>query len=304
MKYTLITLIILYTFIILFILIIIICCILPVNNLIYINCERFSNKNDDFIAITYETDANNEELNNLIKMFQKNNYNYNILGNGDVWNSWYGRSQSYINYINTLDSNTYIILCDARDVIVNQPFDVFIETALRIRNKYGDKIIVGTEKGCCTGSLNDNIYRAKNIPNTVTDFQELYINQQKENSTKYNDYKFDYINFGLMFGKAYEFINLFNHLNIQPDQDDQALLNKVYYENPELLYLDHNQELFSNASNSNSYPIRPTDDNYCHYEWDIDHNAFKNIYTNTYPCIIQTPGKNWQCYNFLVEKIV
>ena len=292
---------IIHYFIILLILIILFISLLPVNYL-YPNYEYF-NDNIKFIAITYETEANNSELQNLINMFKKHMYNYKVLGNGDVWNSWHGRAQSYINYISTLDANTYIILCDARDVVVNQPFDVFIHTALKIRNTHGEKIIIGTEKGCCTGG-SDDVYRANNIPANITDFQQLYIEQQKQNALKYNTHNFNYINFGLMFGKAHEFITLFDALNIQPGDDDQGLISKVYYENPDLLYLDHNQELFSNASNHNSRPILPNDENFCHYEWDTNINAFKNIYTNTVPCLIQSPGKNWQCYEFLIEKLI
>ena len=268
--------------------------------------ECFSNlpkyNNTNLIAITYDTDTHNNEVNNLTKMFQKNNYKYKVLGNGDVWNGWYGRSQAYITYMNTLDNNKYVILCDGRDVVVNCSSHIFLQTAFKLREKNGDKIIVGTEKGCCTGDLN-NIYRANNIPNNITNFQELYMEQQRQNSAKYNNYKFDYINFGLMFGKVDEFKNLFNVLNIQPDQDDQALLHKHYYENPDLLYLDHNQELFSNSSYNYNRFDKPGD-NLCYYEWDNEFKAFKNMISNTIPCIIHVPAKNWECYNSLIDKLL
>jgi len=272
------------------------------------SCESFTNftpkQNLDInlIAITYETDTNNNEVNNLTKLFEKNNYKYKVLGNGDVWNGWYGRSQAYINYINTLDADTYVILCDGRDVLVNQPSNIFLQTALKIRKTHGNKVIVGTEKGCCTGNL-DNIYRANNIPNNITNFQELYMEQQRQNSAKYNDYKFDYINFGLMFGKVDEFKKLFNILDVQPDQDDQALLHKIYYENPDILYLDHNQELFSNSSYNFNRFDKPGDE-MCYFHWDNDLKVVKNTITNTVPCIIHIPAKNWDCYNKLINKLL
>ena len=268
------------------------------------NIEHFISSRLNYIkvlAITYDTDVNNPHINNLINMFTKYNYNYTVLGNGDTWNGWYGRALAYKEYINTLDDNTYILLCDGRDVVINQDSSTFIKKILECRISNGNRIIVGTETGCCTIPMPDIIYKAKNITENINFILE-YIRQQKSGN-KYNN-AFNYINFGLMCGKAVEFKNLFNILNIQPGEDDQAILHKLYYEDPKLLILDYNQEILSNASHDKNSLIKYDNTEFCYYKWDSIKLAFKNTITNTYPSVIQTPAKNWDCYKLLANKLL
>jgi len=271
---------------------------------LYLTISSFINTYS-FLVVCYENEEN-ENTNNLIKLFEKNNYNYKIVGYGEKWNGWYGRSIAYYNFLNTLPKNTYILLCDGRDVLVNEKYNKFIKKALKIRYFNGDKIIVGTEEGCCTTSLN-NVYKAKNI--ISDDFIGEYMEQQKQNSiNKGINNKLYYINFGLLFGTAGQLVTLFNKLNIQPEDDDQALLHKLYYEEPDLLFLDHNHELFSNASHlsnkdyENSRVEITSDEDICYYTF--VNGRFKNTRTGTYPSIIQTPAKNWDCYNYLLKKLL
>lgn len=284
-----------FSLITLFIVIVIVIIII----IIYKNSLNNKNKitsHNKLLVVTYETDANNPHVNNLRKMLEKNNYNYTILGNETLWQGWYGRSVSYITYLNTLEDNIYILLCDGRDVIINQNNTIFLQKALELRKKNNNKIIVGAEEGCCTYNL-DDIYRAKNIDKDIN-FIELYKSQQKQDSLKYNNDTFYYINFGMMFGTVYEFKRLFKLLNIQHNQDDQGLLHKLYYENPDLLYIDHNQELFSNIIND-IYTK-----NTCYFSYDTNTRCFKNNRTNTYPSIIHTAGKFWDCYKYIVNKLI
>ena len=266
--------------------------------------SSFKGTLDNFVAVTYEN-ADDPQTKNLIHQFEKLNYNYKILGYGENWDGWYGRAMSYINYLKTLPPEIYVLLCDGRDVLINQDYNTFISKALEIRDKNNNKIIVGTEEGCCMGSLN-SVYKAKNINENI-DFIDLYMKQQKENSlSKKIKNKFYYINFGLLFGKASQLLDLFYLLNIQPGNDDQALLHKIYYENPDLLFLDHNHELFSNASHElKGFRVDISKkSNLCYYKWDQSKYMFLNTITNTYPSILQTPGKNWGCYKYLASKLL
>ena len=82
---------------------------------------RFTNRsNIDFLVLTYDNDVNNPNVQNLVKLLDKNNYKYKILGNGEKWNGWHGRLNSYIKFMETLNSDTYLVVCDARDVLVNE----------------------------------------------------------------------------------------------------------------------------------------------------------------------------------------
>lgn len=259
---------------------------------------------NDFLVVCYETDIKDEHVQNLIKMLEKNNYKYKIIGNGEKWTSWYGRAVGYMKFLKTLPPNTYVMLCDGRDVLVNEDSNTFIDKALRLRQLHNNQIIIGTEPGCCTGNLSAP-YKAYNIK-PGEDFVQKYMEQQRNNAASKgvtND--FYYINFGLMFGTANQIYNFIQMLDIKPGLDDQALSHKIYYEQPDLLFLDHNHELFSNASHVNfGRVIIKENENLCYFKWDPATNTFKNSVTNTHPSIIQTPGKNWNCYKYLIKKLL
>jgi uncharacterized protein YxeA len=263
--------------------------------IIIINFKKSSfTNNNDFIAITYENDASEKNTNNLIRMFEKNGYNYKVLGNGEKWDGWYGRLNAYNNYIKTLDPGTYILLCDGRDVIVNENYRTFINKAI---NMYEEtKIIIGTEQQCCT-PLNNDVYRAKSIKEGEN-VEKIYKQYMKEKGLEKSDKDFYHLNFGMMFGKASDFINLFKLMDIKPGNDDQSLAYKLYYENPDLFLPDYNQELLSNAAHKWGFFSL---NNTCFFNW--SGNRWINTITSTTPSIIQTPGKNWDCYNKLLNKL-
>jgi hypothetical protein len=174
----------------------------------------------------------------------------------------------------------------------------------KLRKLHNNQIIIGTEPGCCTGDLSAP-YKAYNI-RPGDDFVDKYMEQQRDNAKSKNvKNDFYYINFGLIFGTANQLYNLIQMLDIKPGLDDQALAHKIYYEHPELLFLDHNQELLSNASHVNFGRVMiKENDNLCYFKWDSSTNSFKNSVTNTHPSIIQTPGKNWNCYKYLIKKLL
>jgi hypothetical protein len=252
-----------------------------------------------FLAITYENEINNKNTLNLLKMFENNNYKYKLLGSGDIWDGWYGRLNSYLSFIKTIpDKDTFILICDGRDVIVNQEYSIFIKKALDIWNN--GKIIIGTEKPCCT-LLNNPGYISNNINTTdltPLKLKSIYKNNMEKRST--SNSKFDYLNFGMLFGKCKDFIYLFELMDIKPGQDDQSLVYKIYYDHPELFTPDFNQTLFSNASHRDNNEYKNAKDSeLCFYE--MKNGSIYNIKTNTIPSLIQTPGKNWDCYNKLLS---
>lgn len=276
----------------------------------FIYCKNnFTNTKFNFLALSYETDPNDVHADNLKRMFIKNKYPYKILGNNETWRNWSGRAESYKKYLKTLDPDIYILLCDARDVLINRSHDDFIEIALKLRNDNNNKIIIGTEDGCCVGA-NDNTYKAKNITDDQgKDYLRIYMNQQENNSkSKGINNKFYYINFGLIFATAAQLVDLFEKLNVVENNDDQGLTHKLFYENPDLLFLDHAHVLFSNAGHrpgENAHvPKLGTNMELCYFKWDDTKKQFYNTLTNTYPIIIQTPGKNWDCYKYIAKKLI
>jgi hypothetical protein len=240
--------------------------------------------NTNFIAITYDNSNTLTNTENLKTLFEKKNYNYIILGKGEKWNGWYGRVKAYskaINdiYDNNYDNDNYILLCDGRDVLINENFDEFFEKAVKLCKKNNQKIIFGAERHCCAGNsgINNNNYY-KDIMKDIA-----------KNKTQYDYY---YLNFGLIFGKIDNIKIFLDTIDIKPNDTDQSLAVIEFCNNNNDKYtLDYNQELFSNNSGE------------CKLEWDFNLKKFKHTVTNTFPSILHFPGGNWDCYKKCCEKL-
>jgi hypothetical protein len=220
-------------------------------------------------------------------MLEKNNYNYKFIGVNEKWDGWYGRLNSYLNFIRNLDPDTFLVLCDARDVLINQDSSSFISKAIKM---YNNKVIFGVEMKCCTINItfffNNKSKKRKN---------KKYIKYMKEKAMEKSGQDYYYsLNFGLQFGKAKDIIKLFELMNIQPGDDDQGLAYKVFYEYPDIIELDYKNNLFSNCVD-----LEKTDEI---YKW--NNNEWISLKTGSVPSFIQTPGKNWECYNKLLEKLI
>ncbi len=251
--------------------------------------EHFEN-NNNFIALVYENEENTPTT-NLVKLFEKFNYNHKILGKNAKWEGWYGRTQEYLKELNNLDKESYVLICDGRDVLINQHFDIFFKKAVEMYNKY-NTIIFSSELYCCNGY--DHFPVEKNNENFDNN-KDIFMKFMKEQAYKIiPDYKYDYyyLNFGVMFGKVKDAINIFTSIEIKPGQDDQGLTQRLFYRNPNILHLDYNQELFTNISYA------------CDFDWDEELKQYKLKKTNTYPSILHFPGKHFSCYDTIKEKLI
>lgn len=249
------------------------------------NFEEDISKNN-FVTVIYEN-TEGTTTTNLIKLLKKFGYNYRIVGFGNEWNGWYGRLQNYQKFVNMIDDDVYVLFCDGRDVLVNTNYSDFIEKA---KNMYKNKIIFGSETHCCNGIENlREESMDQNIP--IKDIYVKYMEDLAHKTINNYKYKYFYLNFGLIFGKAKDFKHFFKALNIQPGDDDQGLATRELYRNPDLYQLDYNQELFSNMIHT------------CDYVWDESKKMFKHTITGTYPSILHFPGKNFECYNKILDKL-
>ena len=260
--------------------------------------EKYDNTINDFIYITYETDKNNTNLNFLLFLINKYKYpNYKVLGVGETWNDWYGRLTSYKNFIESINLEKFVLITDARDVLVNEPYEDFIKKAKKLYYDNNSRVICGAEQVCCTADHNGTA-RSKNIDINIKDYIKDVYKPFMEAKGKDNFYK--YIQFGLLFGKAKDLLNLFKAMDLKPGGDDQTTLYKTFYENPDILTIDYSGIIFSNAPNLKKIPIVGT----CFYKWDYDNKSFRNTKTNNIPSLIQTPGQYWNCYYFLLKKLI
>lgn len=242
---------------------------------------------DDIMVLCYENeDIKTTNTHNLQFLLHFLNYKYvYFCGQNEIWTSWKGRLESYIKVLNSLDRNVFIILCDGRDVLPNIRYPIFKERALAMYNSTGRKVIFSAEKNCCTGHLGENqALKAKH-----TQIMENYMAESfKVVSTDHM-----YLNFGLAFGKANDFLRLFALLENKDkyDFDDQAEM-AIAKQKFDAVTMDYDEILFSNLS----------DNEKCNLQMNNLTCLLKNNNFGTYPAFIHFPGKN-PCYKDACKKI-
>jgi len=162
------------------------------------------------------------------------------------------------------------------------------------------------------------------------------MNKYKLNITDKN-YPITKLNFGMMVGININVLKMLKLFNMKPGEDDQHLASEFFYMRPEMVILDYTQILLSNTGykhsfrkctsqtmNNNYYNVNFNDhlnkhDEYINmnvyttedipeqgimYGFDIQFLKYFFTYDNiiSYPCFIQSPGKDWNCYNELLYK--
>jgi hypothetical protein len=248
----------------------------------YFKTREYFEQNINFTAITYENSETPTNTDNLKTLFENGGYNYKIVGKNKNWDGWYGRLIDYSKEVdNIYTSNNhdhYILLCDGRDVVINEKYDDFIQKAIEMYNKNNKTIIFGAERHCCAG-------------NSGVNSDDKYKNLMKDIAKDKTENDYYYLNFGLIFGKVADIKTFFEILNIQPGDTDQSLAVVEFCNNPHKYSLDYDQEIFCNNSGE------------CKLEWDDNLKKFKNTNTNTYPSILHFPGGNHECYKQCTEKL-
>jgi hypothetical protein len=68
------------------------------------------------LVVTYDN-APNEFTYYFTKTLNRQEWDYKIVGEGEVWEGWQTRMKAYRNYLYTLPDEKIVVLSDARDVV-------------------------------------------------------------------------------------------------------------------------------------------------------------------------------------------
>ena len=171
-------------------------------------------------------------------------------------------------------------------------------------------------------------------------FKEKFLEANIKYNLGITDLKYPIIklNFGMMVGLCGSVLKMLKLFDMRPGEDDQHLASEFFYSRPEMVILDYTQILLSNTAykhsfrkctaktmNNTHYNINFNDhlndhDEYVDmdvytredipeqgimYGFDIEHLKYFFTYENiiNFPCFIQSPGKDWNCYNELLYRL-
>jgi hypothetical protein len=222
----------------------------------------------------YENSDTPTRTQNLEKLLQAYHYKYEIVGKGHEWDGWYGRVSKYREHINQIeDDETYVLISDGRDVLINEEYNTFIKKAIDMYKQNGDSIIFSSETGCC------------NIGGEYKGSREEYIekirNKFRELKPHDNESPYIYLNYGVIFGKCKDFKKMYDIMDMQPNYDDQGTIVLRITENKFGDFtLDYQTYLFSSLVGDQ------------HLDWHDSEHKYFNATTGTYPSVLHFTGKN------------
>lgn len=108
-------------------------------------------------VVIYETDINDVHLKKLELMLKKHGYDYKVLGQGVQWQGFGTKILGFNEYYKSLltsgrdFSETVILQIDARDVLVNEGPEEFLE---KYNKYYNGQLVLSGEKACCVQPMN------------------------------------------------------------------------------------------------------------------------------------------------------
>ena len=290
---------------------------------------------DDVHVLMYETDATLEAQSNTPLHFftersQLANLKTTVYGNNLDFRGFGDKYQNLRPLLEIVNKDTLIILADARDVALNVPededmaiaaVDHFVENFKVMTKNTPNAVVLSAESQCCvsamshahpgeyfdpvtgkrnkracySGAGNCGWSENENISSWVNFMQQRAFNETGlKNVADIGDM---YLNAGLMAGYPKDLINLLNVMDIDPYEDDQAVLTGLMYTYPEMIILDYGQEMFGN----NQWTRGVADG--CVFEGHGSESPLFHLETQTQPLMIHTPGKFYACLDIIIEAL-
>lgn len=203
------------------------------------------------LVISYENDfMNNENSKTFEKTLIKNDWEYKIIGEGDKWEGFQTKINSYYKYLQQLDINKIIILSDARDVFCVRSPLCFTNSINKLTN-IDEKIIVSAEIFLCGHTDWDEEKIAKYLLLNPNYFWQgiMMDNYWKTKLANISELPLrKYLNSGLIVGKVKNLIKAFEWIIINKYTDDQHGFSNYANKFPECIKLDINAEILHTST--------------------------------------------------------
>jgi len=195
----------------------------------------------------------------LVESCKKNNMELTVLGFGEKWKGFNWKFKLMRTYLSTLPLNDIACFIDGYDVICTRDLQFMTSAFNELKNKYNCKIITGYH-------CNINPFFRK--------VEHLFFSNSINSGT--------YIG---TVGDTIEMLNILDRIDSGNNADDQAILNKYYNMNKNIIYIDKKNELFSTLHSYKRFEL----DKYYNI---IDNKVFlKN--TSIQPFFIHAPNANY-----------
>jgi len=177
------------------------------------------------LVLSYDNNMN-ENSYFYMNTLDKNNWEYIIVGQGDKWENFMTRVNSYLTFLKTLPSEKIVILTDCRDVACCRPPKAFIKAF----QSFGKKMIVSMEL-FCEGYMD-------RPDNFIGEWQCVALTPYWNYHEIKNLPHRKYVNNGLICGKVIDLIHNLEWAINNNYKDDQFALGNYVNTFPERVVLD------------------------------------------------------------------
>jgi hypothetical protein len=185
------------------------------------------------IVITYDNMLNTNSS-FFLETLRANSWNYNHVGNGEVWRGFLNKLHGYNNAVKSMPPNTVVILSDSRDVVCTRSPDAFLEGFAT----FGDKIVISMEL-FCEGHM---------TPDKTSGFQCIPLTKYWNHCNYQHKPNRQFCNSGLIAGRAKDLCDMLTWIIENNYTDDQLGVCNYMNTFPEKVYGDVNAELLHTSS--------------------------------------------------------
>ena len=247
-----------------------------------------------------------------------------VLGAGEEWAGFSRKWKAVLTYCKRLPKDAIVMVTDARDVLCNRNHGRLV-TAFNRVSKDGEKVVFGSEVGCCVDPMREyppgaflskqggrKLRKAENSARwyahggdggdgDVDDMWYSWFRRQRPKGCTTSSFA---LNAGLGVATARAWTQMIPRLKIKSSwEDDQTLWSSLMYIAPEKITLDYGTKIFTNTN--------VWDPEGCFMTFDTRRGSWRNKRTRTYSYVIQTPGAPydqykdtaWSCYMEMYKKL-
>ena len=226
---------------------------------------------DDVVVLMYETDAAlPDDPTSPLHFFQERaklaNLQTTVFGSNNDYQGFGDKYTPLKPMLETMDKDQLVILADARDVLLNVPaneavatlaIDNFVEAFEDLTYDAPNAVVMSAEAQCCVAAM------AHNAPSDYFDpitkertmracasgsddcpwFQSEYLDEWQNwmkdlaFETTGEDLSEVYLNAGLMAGYPDDILNLLEVADMNPSEDDQAVLSGLMHQFLSLIHI-------------------------------------------------------------------
>lgn len=246
-----------------------------------------------------------------------------VIGMGTHFGGFSSKHHLAIQRLSAMDADDLVILSDYADVVLNpgrgQPGTAFCgfrdEYRKLVANRSKDAVVMSAEAQCCVGALSyaqpgafiglnkSKAVRKSRACNSGASgcmglgadrsWRDFMENEAAKNG--YNNTQYPYLNAGLMAGRAGALASMLSEIQLDAEEDDQAVMTDMMVAFPERFVLDYDQKLFGNAR----WPKQSAG---CIFKMDQT-GFFQQTETGTHPLFLHTSGKFYKCLRSLASQV-